>query len=257
MSKQYTQDEMVTRIWDREEIQEVMARRAYYAANEERRREITELWVRSAENIKTASYGKNWGYYVGLDNIISYYVVKHDEEMYANLKKYSEADPSIEYCKENLGYGCMSIMPINTPLIQIAENGLTAQGLWYCIGQFTMGSPDGTTEGKWQCQRVAADFVKEDGQWRIWHLVEEVDIVNGAGECYEDQPVIPTEENDPLNGARAEFGAPMIPMLTHDGTFNWLDNYPPMPQPYYAYETEMSYGPGGHPKIKKERENIR
>lgn len=255
--KIYTNDELVARIIDREEIQEVMAKRAYYAANERRRKEINELWVQTPAYIKTASYGKNWGYYVGLEQVISYYVVAHEENMYRCLEKYHQADGAVSADRENLGYGCMSIMPINTPLIEIAENGQTARGLWYCIGQVTMGSPNGDAAGKWICQRIAVDFVKENDQWKIWHLVEVIDIVNEGGECYEDQPVLPTEENDPLRGAKEEFGEPTVAMLTHDGTFNWWDNYPPMPEAYYSYQTEQSYGPGGHPEFRKNWENIK
>ena len=45
-----------------------------------------------------------------------------------------------------------------------------------------------------------------------------------------------------------EFGTPTIPMVTHDATFNWWDNYPPMPRPYETFADEISYGPEGYHK---------
>ena len=47
-----------------------------------------------------------------------------------------------------------------------------------------------------------------------------------------------------------EFGTPTIPMNVHDNTYNWADNYPPMPEPYDTLTPELSYGPEGHPMLK-------
>ena len=70
----FTEDELIDRVWGREEIQKLVAKRVFLSANEERRREINDLWVSEEKNRRTASYGKNWGYYVGMDNIVKYYV---------------------------------------------------------------------------------------------------------------------------------------------------------------------------------------
>ena len=43
-----------------------------------------------------------------------------------------------------------------------------------------------------------------------------------------------------------EFGTPTIPKLVHDQTFNWWDNYPPMPEPYETWCDAISYGPEGY-----------
>ena len=66
----YTEEELIDRVWDREKIQAVMAKRAFLSANENRREEINTLWVREPEHQNTASLGKNWGYYIGIDNIV-------------------------------------------------------------------------------------------------------------------------------------------------------------------------------------------
>lgn len=46
---------------------------------------------------------------------------------------------------------------------------------------------------------------------------------------------------------RREFGTPTVEMLTHDVTFNWWDDYPPMPpKNYKTWSDDISYGPEGY-----------
>ena len=79
--KQFTVEETMRRVWDVEEIKKLMGRRVYYIANEWRARELDELWVREPEHQKTASFGRNTGYYVGMDAIRAYYVDSHNAAM--------------------------------------------------------------------------------------------------------------------------------------------------------------------------------
>ena len=58
-----------------------MSRRVYYIANEWRARELDELWVSDPGIRKTASFGRNTGYYVGMEEIRKYYVDRHLAEM--------------------------------------------------------------------------------------------------------------------------------------------------------------------------------
>ena len=56
-TRKYTDEELLVRILDKEEIKNLMARRAFYRANQQRRRELDELWVATEEYRKSASYG--------------------------------------------------------------------------------------------------------------------------------------------------------------------------------------------------------
>lgn len=244
----YTDDEMAIRIWDKENIRDLMARRAFYLANEERRKELDTLWVNKPENRRSASFGRNWGYYIGMDEIIYYYVVKHDKDRYKALEDYCKANQSLAYVKENLGYGCMNIHPVSTPRIVIAGDGKTARGIWYSIGQETIGRPDGTAEAMWFGEVICGDFIKEDGSWKIWHLYIGNDFFVEAGTSYAEQEVYLPPEDD---WASIEFGTPTMPMPVHDKTLNWADNYPLIPQPYQTFTDENSYGPKGHLNYKE------
>ena len=42
---QYTQAEQAVRLWDTEEVKDLLARRAYYVSGDRRREELNDLWV--------------------------------------------------------------------------------------------------------------------------------------------------------------------------------------------------------------------
>jgi hypothetical protein len=222
--KQFTTEETIARVWDVEEIKKLMSRRVFYLANEWREKELAELWVSDPELQKTASFGRNTGYYVGMDAIRAYYVEKHNTEM-------------------GDGTGYLTNHPITTGLVREAEDGKTAKGMWYSIAQETRPQADGTGLALWMPEKIGVDFVKEADGWKIWHIIIANDLVCEAGTNNELDPVYVDFATDPV---AVEFGTPTIQKLVHDQTFNWWDNYPPMPQPYETWSDDISYGPEGY-----------
>lgn len=245
--QEYSEAELIQLVWDRENVQEVMNRRVYLSAAEGRERELGELWVSGREYQETASFGKNWGYYIGMAEIRRYYVDKRGQDMRKLLDAMCTARPELK--DESPGYGCMSLYPLTTPYIEIAGDGRTARGLWYSIGQETTGNPKGTAKAYWIFQRIAADLVKEGEAWKIWHLAEIFDAHLEPGEDFRVQPRVLPKEEQPVE---REFGEPTLKMLTHDARYNWLDGYPAMPEPYYSFKSSDSYGPEGHPHYYRE-----
>jgi hypothetical protein len=222
----YTDLELIQRVWDVEEVKKIAAKRCYYIANDWREKELEDLWVTGEEARKTASFGRNWGYYVGMDAIRDYYVTKHAAEV--------AAAPG----------SCLFHHPVSTGLVHEAYDGQTARGLWYCISQETVPESDTEADARWYMEKLAIDFLKEDGQWKIWHVVVATDLQSEAGANYMEQPVdLPDEENR----AYVEFGTPNLPMRVHQERYNWLDNYPAPPVPYQTLDEDNSYGPEGHP----------
>lgn len=231
--KTFTPEKTLERIWDVEEIKKLMSRRVYYIANEWRNRELDELWVSDPEFQKTASLGRNTGWYVGMDAICSYYVDMHN----AKLLRLSGGD------ERRFGRGVLCNHPVSTGLVREAEDGKTAKGMWYSIAQETVPNGDGTAAALWMPEKIAVDFLKEPDGWKIWHMVIANDLVCEAGANNEKDPVYVDYSTDPV---AVEFGTPTISRLIHDQTFNWWDNYPPMPQPYETFTDDISYGPEGY-----------
>ena len=246
--REFTDSQQLVRIWDRENIVSLMNRRAFYSANDLRDQELRELWASRPENAAAASYGSTWGYYTGMDAIREFYVESHARRLRAQLDAIRAVDTSVADIPENLGMGTMHFAPMTTPLIEISGDGMTAKGMWYSIGQRTGIEPDGQPKAWWIALRIGADFIKENGAWKLWHLVEIPDVVNEDGTDYKRIPYQYAPGGHPLE---KEFGAPTISMLTHDERFNWWDNYPPEPMPYDSFSDAISYGPEGHPDYKE------
>lgn len=62
---------------------------------------------------------------------------------------------------------------LGTPVIEIAGDGKTAKGVWTSL--MTVGKThenDPQMSAMWIWWKIGADFVKEDGQWKIWHYVK-------------------------------------------------------------------------------------
>ena len=215
--------------------------------SEERRKELSDLWVRKPQNRRTASLGLNNGYYVGMDEISNYYVVQNNDLRYEQLKAYSDACPEIEYNNLNLNIGIMNLDSLNTPVIYIAEDGKTAKYMAYDVGIYTVGKPDGTADACFLFGIAYADLIKEDGEWKIWHLILQHDHSVPAGVPYSTIPSRLRPGDDPFI---EEFGTPTIQREVHDTFLGWEYLYQDMPTPYYSYNDLRSYGPNGEMGLK-------
>lgn len=236
----YSEDEEMERVWAAEEIKDLMSRRAVYNANDDRRGEIEDLWVRKSTNRMTASYGTDFGFYVGMDEIVKYYVIKHQRERKAELDSLRKLYPEVG--ENALGTGALINHPVSSPFVEIAEDGKTGRGLWYSIGQETKVNNDGKCEGYWMLGKYAADFIREDGVWKIWHIMVSSDLYCHAGEDFGDQPEIFDPGEYMLE---KEFGEPTIKQKLRTIEFYWSDDYPTMPKPYVTFDSDNSYGPEG------------
>ncbi len=245
----YTDDELIARVWDVEAIKNLTARRVYYVANDMREEELSDLWVREPENRRTASFGQNWGYYVGMDRIAAFYVENHRKRRRSQLAEISAKHPEIKDSEENIGLGCMQLNPVTTPKIELAGDGKTARAIWFNTGMCTELCADLTPSSHWVFERMAIDYMKEGDEWKIWHLFLSLEYFNESGV---DPAGIPLEPALPENPYQEEFGTPDIAFLTHNVRYNWWDGYPAEPQPYQTFSPEDSYAPEGHPALRSD-----
>ena len=233
-----TLEQEMRRVWDVEQVKQLMHKRVFLQTWDRRQEELDTLWVTEPERKKTASYGSNWGYYVGMEAIRGYYVDAHQ----ARLEEQRAANGA-----EELNLGNMYAHPLTTGLVEVARDGQTAKGLWYSIGNEAMARPDGTAHVQWMLGKVAADFVREANGWKLWHIVVSTDVDCQAGHDYGEYPVYEDWSAESRNPVRREFGRPTVERLTHDVTFNWWDDYPPMPpKNYETWSDDISYGPEGY-----------
>ena len=182
MNQRYTNDELVTRLWDKEIVKDLMARRCYYKQNDWRQRELDELWVRKPENQADMSLSNNRGYFVGPDDIKAYYVDGIAEKRQSQLELVKKTNPAAEY-----GNSVMNAHTYHTIMVELSGDGLWARYLAYDHGHQTDPQEDGTAKGYWTSGHILADLIKEDGVWKILHIKQNHDLtipaapVPGAG----------------------------------------------------------------------------
>ena len=219
--KQFTSEERIRRVWDREEAKAVLCRHAYFEAANRRNDSLEQLWVQEPEHQATASYGKNWGYYVGMDAIRGYYVDSNPI-----------GAPGTNICH-----------PVATICIEEAEDGKTCQAMWYNASYETR-MVNGVLTPLWIAEKCSADLIKEGDDWKIWHLFIGVDMQCEASKDFKEQKVdLPAEENP----VAVEFGTPNLAMDAYVTRYNYYD-YPSIPAAYASFQDKGSSGPKGNPK---------
>lgn len=65
--------------------------------------------------------------------------------------------------------GMMPVHALATPFIQVAGDGKTARAMWTGVGFVAVRTPEGRPSAFWEWDKYGIDFVKEDGEWKIWH----------------------------------------------------------------------------------------
>lgn len=244
----FTDAELASRLWDKEEIKNLMSRHSYYLANDERRRSINELWVSCKQNRDTAILGYNNGYYTGMDNVTRHYILDAAEQRYEQLELYAKNDKSIELSEKNLGHGFMAMHTQNTPLIEIAYDGKTAKYVGYDCGLYCLGKPGGGSDSYFTFGRVWADLACEDGKWKIWHLLITYDHIIPAGEDY---GTLPPDAPWGIDEVEKACGEPTVPDVVYDAFYGWTDMWERMPRPYQSFDMSKSYSPEGKPDCYK------
>jgi hypothetical protein len=163
------------------EVQNTFSKHAYYHQAGKHCEELKDIWV--SENgpyAKTATWTLSGNVMQGIDMIRLDYCTVHLQGEKQTLTELSKKVSSVKDVPENIGAGAEYVMHTQeTPVIEVAGDGKTAKGLWYSIGQSVRGEIDSsgkTSVGTgWMWEKYGVDFVREDGVWKIWHLINLMD----------------------------------------------------------------------------------
>ena len=234
--------EKLVTIWeDRRAVQNLMGIFSGHYLLKKEKDIVAELFSGRAD----ISLGINTGYYEGREAVEGYYEAIHRKNLLTTkliMAKYPEKfkDKTPE---EAYGCGLLNYKPLDTPVVEIAGDGNTARGIWTCRNSYsdlTTGGPVTFYEWGW----VAADFVKEDAGWKIWHLLILNDVHVQAGlQYYEaDKPyeTVPGFEaigdfKMPEPNVKVTLRAPYAPDRPRTPA-------PEVPKPYETFDPANSYG---------------
>jgi hypothetical protein len=211
------------RAYQVEEVKKVLSKRSYLEQANRRAEILDTLWTQEAAD--TASYGRNWGYYVGLDNIRKYYV---DNNPFGS--------DGTDICH-----------PFTTYKIIIADDNKTAQVTWYSIGYEINPANSPEIDCYWDNQRCGADLRLENGEWKIWHYFAGTDFALRPGFPY---ATLKTEEETPCSKYLAqEFGTPTEQFQAYTSFYNYFF-YPEITMEHGTFTDAISNGPEGNPNYK-------
>lgn len=165
-----------------------------------------------------------------------------------------KADVSLEYADEGvfegreaveavvrdiivkpLAPGYMLDMQLTTPMIEVAGDGLTARGLWWCpgIGAEVDNRPE--PQAVWNWGMVGADFIFENEQWKVWHLHYFRFIRCDYHKGWTEDTSMVNRLNAPLHplSKSTTYHNPYTPLSIREGL-------PACPRPYASYDESNS-----------------
>ena len=143
---------------------------------------------------------------------------------------------------EIYGIGPFQVKPLTAPVVEVAEDGQTAKGLWFCLGcsaEVTSRGP----EANWTWGCFAGDFVYED-DWKIWHLQYLNDVDSLCGQSW-GREITPYPEL-PEFAALKDFAYPPYTLAENVRALYSVDRpltaAPRIPEPYDTFANTFSYG---------------
>lgn len=239
----FTTEQLVDRWEDQRDVKNRMGIYVNYIILNDDAKVFDDLWSRRED----VCYGDNGGYYVGADAVRGYYAAVHERNaLVASLlqKKFPE-ELGGKTPEEIFGIGTFRDFPVADPVIEIAADGQTAKGLWYCWGSHAEVTQSGPS-ASWTWGYYAADFVREDDQWKIWHLeiTNDVDARCGTSWGHPAEPMPALAEFAPLGEFRMPpYTVEKVVRAPYSAT-RPLTPSPRIPEPYETFADTFAYAAG-------------
>lgn len=237
----YTADEILDRLEWRRFIRNIMGRISHdYAVKQEDK--VFERYFSTREDV---CLGLNNGYYRGRGAISGYFKALGEEiALSSSLVQAKFPDElGAKSDDEVRGVGMITYLPFDSHVIEIAGDGQTAKGIWNIRGSYCRLTGAGPV-AYWTFGWAAVDFIREGGEWRIWHmlLLYNINHLCGSGFCEEPKQFPPVPEFEAIDDFK-------LPEPSEPGTLLELfylerpfTASPKCPVPYSTFNETFSYG---------------
>jgi hypothetical protein len=235
--KNLTLEQKVQRSLDYIEIQNIMGKHAFYHAAGKHHEELEDIWAKKHELIWTGKRG-SW---VGTESFKTAYDTYHRKSDQANLERVIKLHPEIENKEENWGIGTLILHTLTTPIIEVAEDGQTAKGVWYSPGIMSEIGYDGKPAAHNMWERYGVDFVKEDDDWKIWHVHTYYDATYEPGKSWTDPPPQTPPPSMPHNDIGPKLDKPVTVEYKAYSPTTVPQMLPELPKPYKTFSDVMPY----------------
>lgn len=211
-----------------QECRNIMARYCFYHTAFRHREYVENCWAKRDD----CTLMMPWGAYAGIEGVKRCYFIDHgdrsDPKTYESLK------------------GAMFMHCLDTECLVVSDDGQTARGVWITPGHETFVD-NGEAHGNWCWGKYCTDFIKENGQWKIWHMRLYPLFNTPYEECWTKQPVFDAKQFIGDEGTPpAENEVRMHPDMPVD-MWSWsIDSVYPadQPEPPLPYRTFSDVAPG-------------
>ena len=211
--------------------------------------------------VVNAQASHNWGYYQHLhrDELDRYWAKSVDDIVYAHGREaFFGRESTYQYYIETpkkmcengrinalKNYGIVSEAPdgpgyrvhnvISSPVVEIAGDGQTAQGIWMAHTFMSQITESGAAAPSFGLAKYGDEFYHEDGTWKMWHRRDYVDAMLPCNLRKED----PLENHIPLFSDGVKTIAQEGDMIYHP--YSCTRREPAIPQPYETWDPAQSY----------------
>jgi hypothetical protein len=189
--------------------------------------------------------GLNNGWYDGAQAVSEWYAAVQAKNVLCSrlIKDYFPQELGENTYEECFGVGLLGYKSTDTCVLEVASDGETAKGLWCIRG----GYMDLTSSGmvfKMVWGFLAADFIKEGGEWKIWHMQKLYDVDSPVGQGWSEPPVEYEKDERLLELDSFKLPEPNKPCVLRE-YYHADRKFSPTPTPPKAYDTfshTFSYG---------------
>lgn len=220
------------------EIQNLMSLRSHYHAVSDKMAEFS-LWAKRPDIV----WGTAAGYRIGYEHVREQYTngVKQQQQ---RLDAMARAYPQIKNTPENLAVGTLITHALESPLIEVAGDGKTAKAVWLTFGPMVNSTPDKDFTLTLAMEKYGVDFIKEHGQWRIWHaiVVNDFNAPMGRPLAVPKPPVANQGQQGPVEGRILPRDI-KVDLYRQIGPTVTPQIFPKPPVPYQTFSETFSYGP--------------
>ncbi len=240
------------------QIENLMARHSYYHAANMNSNELEDIW--SKEQPEETSWQQNFGFWKSMPHMYKYYGEGHDITGEYLRQQIVAARPELKDDLADVDVRRLVEMPVHTlttSIIEIAEDGMSAKGLWYTPGYaLRRNYLEETASACWMWEKYGADFVWENGAWKFLHIQIGMDIMGDYGQSWAEPrpPAPPAPKPEPekdADGKELKKAPSMGGGLSQppDGPGKYAiysrtrvpSEYPKIPEPYTTLSETFSY----------------
>lgn len=231
---------------DQREIQNLMGKFVYDMMLKREDKFYEKYWCKQSAE---PSLGLNNGYYVGEEAIRGYYMAQFEntEERSEHMRKMFP-DYLSKYSRIELhGVGSLDIDALTSPVVVVSDDGRTAQGIWCVMGIENNIFPNGPYS-MLGYGYICGDFVKEEYDWRIWHLLQLDEIVSPVATDWSRDWTMPGPATEFEALGKLTLPKPNRPCMVYESYSTGRRPVPQLriPQPYRTFAETFSYGYCGY-----------